>query len=157
MIFPKIETPKANPTKGSYLRYTGKSPVNHIIYPALKPGLIEERVDATPDLSGSLRFGPSIENTSEIDDFSNPPDLIERFAPIIQTYLPKIDKKKLIIDQTGIRPKILSKNSCYEDFLFEWAEYTGWLNLWGVDSPGLTSSIAIGEHVYNMFKANNIL
>jgi L-2-hydroxyglutarate oxidase LhgO len=156
-IFPKRTIPKANPIKGAYLRYAGKSPIKHIIYPAIVPGIIEERVDATPDLSGSLRFGPSIEKTLGIEDFTTPTDLIERFTPKIKKYLPDIDESKLIIDQAGIRPKILSHGKNNEDFIFDWADDNGWLDLWGIESPGLTSSLAIGDHVYSMVDQLSIL
>ena len=66
------EIPLSNPVKGIYLRYSGKSPISHIVYPSLVPGKIEERVDATPDLNKSLRFGPSVEKEeiTNTDDYS---------------------------------------------------------------------------------------
>ena len=67
------------------------------------------------------------------------------------------DTFKLIIDQAGIRPKILSHSKKNEDFIFDWADDNGWLDLWGIESPGLTSSLAIGEHVYGMFDQLSIL
>ena len=156
-IFPNRKFPKANPVKGAYLRYSGKSPLKQIIYPAFIPGLIEERVDATPDLSGSLRFGPSIEENTGIEDFTMPADLVKRFTPEIKKYLPNIDESKLHLDQAGIRPKIISNDKMINDFVFDWADETGWLDLWGIESPGLTASLAIGEHVYSMFHELNIL
>jgi len=156
-IFPNRIIPTANPVKGAYLRYSGKSPLKKIIYPAIIPGLEEERVDATPDLSESLRFGPSVEGLAGNEDYSMPNNLINRFTPEIKKYLPNIDESKLHFDQVGIRPKIIFPGINQQDFIFDWAEEAGWLDLWGIDSPGLTASLAIGEYVYSMFNELKIL
>tara|TARA_Y100000590_G_C15746831_1_gene1022427 strand:+ start:7383 stop:8513 length:1131 start_codon:yes stop_codon:yes gene_type:complete len=152
-IFPNRAIPKSNPVKGGYIRYSGKSPLSHIVYPAITPGKIEERVDATPDLSGSLRFGPSVEPFNGIDDFSLSTKIVDRFIPQIKKYLPDLDIEKLHLDQAGIRPKIeFTKGTEVTDFIFNWADEPGWLDLWGIESPGLTSSLAIGEYVYSLFE-----
>ena len=154
-VFPERKIPKANPVKGGYLRYSGKSPIKHIVYPAIIPGQIEERVDATPDLSGTLRFGPSVEETNGFEDFNLSSEIINRFIPSIKRYLPELDVSRLHLDQAGIRPKIIFDSDRNPDFIFDWADVDGWLDLWGIESPGLTSSLAIGEHVYNMFNDIN--
>jgi len=151
--------PIANPVKGLYLRYSGKSPLKHIVYPALLPGKIQERADATPDLNESLRFGPSVEKSQNdsIDDFSVNPNIRERFFPLIRKYLPNIDINKLHLDIAGIRPKVKRKSETVPDFMFEWGTQPGWLDLWNIESPGLTASLAIGEHVLQKVKKNNLL
>ncbi len=156
-IFPGRETPEPNPVKGGYLRYSGKSPLKHIIYPAIIPGRIEERVDATPDLGGSLRFGPSVEIAGGIEDFSLSENLIDRFYPSIKRYFPKVDKSKLHLDQAGIRPKIKIDGISNPDFIFSWSPDFGWLDLWGMESPALTASLAIGDYVYNSFNKKDII
>lgn len=156
-MYPKIKTPILNPIKGAYLKYIGKSPFKHIIYPAIDPGKIEERIDAAPTIFGELRFGPSVEETKNIDDFSVDKKLIKKFSYNIKKYFPKLDEKKLILDQAGIRPKIFEKNKEVSDFKFIWAPEGNWLNLWGIESPGLTSSLAIGEYVYEKFKKKGII
>lgn len=156
-IFPKRNTPKLHPTKGSYARHSGASPVNHIIYPALLPGVIEERVDATPDLEGALRFGPSIEKAESLEDFKVAPGISERMIPLIKRYIPNIETFRIHPDCAGIRPRIFGMGEAVEDFRFEWAEEPGWLDLWGIESPGLTSSLAIAEYVYNMGIERGIL
>lgn len=156
-IFPGRKTPTLHPTKGSYMRLSGKSPVTHIIYPALVPGVVEERVDATPDLGGSLRFGPNIEDTDGLEDFSLDPGLVESMTSGIKRYLPDIDIAKLHPDCSGIRPKIYGPEDPVEDFRFEWAENSGWLDLWGIESPGMTASLAIAEHVYGLIRKKGIL
>ena len=149
-IFPGRNVPRLYPTKGSYARYSGVSPVKHIIYPALMPGLIEERVDMTPDLEGSLRFGPTVEMPEALEDFSVAPDLIERMAPTIKSRIPGFDITRIHPDCAGIRPRIFGSGEPAEDFRFEWAPVPGWLDMWGMESPGLTSSLAIAEHVYGL-------
>ena len=156
-IFPGRKTPTIHPTKGSYVRLSGKSPVTHIIYPALVPGVMEERVDATPDLGGSLRFGPNIEETAGLEDFNLDIGLVESMTSGIRRYLPDIDTAKLQPDCSGIRPKIYGPKDPVEDFRFEWAEKAGWLDLWGIESPGLTASLAIAEHVYGLIVEKGIL
>ena len=98
-----------------------------------------------------------MEETKNIDDFSVDKKLIKKFSYNIKKYFPKLDEKKLILDQAGIRPKIFEKNKEVSDFKFIWAPDENWLNLWGIESPGLTSSLAIGEYVYEKFKKKGII
>ena len=153
-IFPKRKIPNFFPTKGSYLRYSGKSPVNHIVYPAIIPGKIEDRVDATPDLGKGLRFGPNVEAPKGLEDFSTSNDIFQQMVPGIKRYLPNIDVSRINLDLAGIRPKIFGKGDDVADFQFDWAEGNTWLDLWGMESPALTASLAIGEHVYELIEFN---
>ena len=83
-------------------------------------------------------------------------NLSYRFIPQIKKYLPDLDVEKLHLDQAGIRPKIkYSKGNEVTDFIFNWADEPGWLDLWGIESPGLTCSLAIGEYVYSLFGEKN--
>lgn len=157
VIFPDRDIPKLYPTKGSYVKYHGRSPVKHIIYPSVMPGLIEERVDATPDLAGYLRFGPNVEKPDDLEDFSIDKDLVERMIPGIRQYLPKLDTSRLSPDFSGIRPKIYGPGESVKDFCFDWSPDGRWLDMWGIESPGLTSSLAIAEHVYGLIVQKNIL
>jgi L-2-hydroxyglutarate oxidase LhgO len=157
IVFPGRETPVLYPSKGSYTRYSGKAPVSHIIYPSILPGVIEERVDATPDLGGSLRFGPNIETSRSREDFTIEKDLVMSMLPGIKRYLPGIDDSKIQPDCAGIRPKIYGPKDPVRDFVFDWAPVEGWLDLWGIESPGLTCSLSIARHVLDMVKTKNIL
>ena len=121
-IFPKRKIPSFFPTKGSYLRYSGKSPLQHIVYPSLIPGSIEERVDATPDLGGGLRFGPNIEEIESLVDFSINHEIIPQMLSGIKRYLPNIDSSLLHLDTAGIRPKIYGLGEDVADFRFDFAE-----------------------------------
>jgi len=149
--------PKLHPLKGSYARYSGVSPLRHIIYPAMVPGVIEERLDSTPDLGDSLRFGPTTEKPESLEDFSIAPGLIEKVFRAVKRYLPGLDISKIYPDCAGIRPRIYGPGDPVQDFCFEWAQTPGWLDLLGIESPGLTSSLAIAEHVYGLIKEKGIL
>ena len=151
-IFDKKEIPKPNYLKGVYARYSGKIELNHIIYPSFSPGIITERVDTTPDLYGSLRFGPSIEKGSRFGDLSMPHDLIKRFFIQIKKYLADIDETKIQPDYAAFRPKINYKGNNNPDFIFNWNTDKTWLDLWGFESPALTASLAVGEFVKEEIK-----
>ena len=156
-VFPERCIPNLCPKKGSYARYLGKAPIEHIVYPALVPGVITERVDATPDLGGSLRFGPTVEVPKDLEDFSVAPDILKRITPSIQNYIPGIDISRIQPDCAGIRPRIFGENGAVEDFRFEWAGENGWLDLWGMESPGFTASLAIAGYVYDMIDEKDVL
>lgn len=156
-VFPDRNVPKFYPVKGSYVWLSGKSPVSHIIYPSIIPGVIEMRVDAAPDLDGCLRFGPNVEETKSLEDFSLDPKLVENMIEGIRRYLPDIDISRLNPDCAGIRPKLYGSGDPVQDFRFEWALEEGWLDLWGIESPGLTASLAIADHVYNLIREKEIL
>ena len=156
-IFSNLNNINNNYVKGAYIRYSDKKIINHIIYPAFKPGTIEERVDATPDLYGDIRFGPSIEKTNSSDDFDVPSNLITRFKPIIKSYIKNINENKLKLDQAGIRPRISIGNEKNPDFYINWQNNHAWLDLLGMESPGLTASLAIGKYVLEKIQDKKIL
>lgn len=156
-VFPGRRVPTLYPTKGSYVRYSGVSPVKHIIYPSIIPGVIEERVDASPDLAGSLRFGPNVEKSRNLEDFSLEPNLVDGMLGCIKRYLPDLDISRLHPDCAGIRPKIYGPGDPIADFRFDWAPVPGWLDLWGIESPGLTASLAIGEYVRDLITESGML
>ena len=149
-IFPNMSNPISLPVKGSYLRYSGNSPFKHIIYPCLIPGKISERVDATPDLNNSLLFGPSIEKYISGLDYSSPHDLIDRLYPSIIKYFPTVELAKINRDQSGYRPKIKSKN-LFNDYFIKYDHNNNWIDLIGIESPALTSCLAIGEYVFHLY------
>lgn len=151
-VFPNRIVPKPKPVKGSYLRLTGAALVSRIIYPDLIPGEITERVDATPGIDGQLRFGPSVDVTDSLEDYRVADGLTERFGPLIKRYLPECETSRLVPDFAGIRPKVMTEPGEMPDFLFDWAEEAGWLDLWGIESPGLTCALAVAEHVEGLVK-----
>jgi len=103
-------------------------------------------------MSGGIRFGPDTKYISPLDysmdDSSG--QLIDKFYNSIIKFLPNIEKDKLYLDYTGIRPKLSGPNDPVRDFIIEEESskgYPGIVNLVGIESPGLTSSLAIGELV----------
>lgn len=149
-VFNSLTIPSSIPTKGCYARYSGKLSLKHIIYPSFTPGQIVERVDATPDIYGNLRFGPSIEESTDISDYSIPNNLIKRFTESIKKYLPEIDETKITPDYAAFRPKIKIENNNNPDFIFNFENSGYWLDLWGMESPAVTASLAVGEYVKNL-------
>ncbi len=152
-VFPGRPVPVLHPGKGCYLRYDKPSPLRHIVYPDIVPGVIAERADATPDVHGVLRFGPSVEATNGPDDVALVDGLAERMAPAIRRYLPDLDAGRLVPDFAGVRPKIFGPGEPPADFRVEWAPEPGWLDLWGMESPALTASLAIADHVAELAAA----
>ena len=118
------------------------------------PGVITERVDATPDLAGYIRFGPNSESIENLEDYKIREELIQEMLPAIQRYLPQITKEDLSIDMAGIRPRIYAAGETPVDFYIKW-DQENWLNLIGMESPALTSCLAIAEHVKEMISANS--
>ncbi|MCM8790604.1 MAG: NAD(P)/FAD-dependent oxidoreductase [Candidatus Omnitrophica bacterium] len=156
-VFPGRKTAELYPSKGCYIRFSGPSPVSHIVYSSITPGVIEERVDATPDLNGSLRFGPNTEEVRDLDDFNVRANIVDEMAATIKSYLPSIDVTRLHPDCAGIRPRIYGPNERVEDFRFEWAPEPGWLDLWGMESPALTASLAISNYVKGLIEEKGLI
>jgi L-2-hydroxyglutarate oxidase LhgO len=139
--------------KGSYFRYSGSDrPFEHLIYPVpVKGGL---GVHLTMDLSGEIRFGPDVEWLDISDesgiDFSVDPSRAEHFYSSIQRYWPQLASGSLVPDHTGVRPALLGATNGFADFLIQTSTdhgLKGLVSLFGIESPGLTSSLAIADYV----------
>lgn len=136
--------------KGHYFSYSGSSPFNHLIYPVpSKNGL---GIHATFDMSGQLKFGPDTEFISKID-YSVSESLRSQFEQSIKEYFPLIKHNKLQPSYAGIRPKL--KEGEFNDFIIQDEEehgIKGLINLFGIESPGLTASLAIADLVERKLK-----
>ncbi len=144
--------PKAYQAKGVYFRLAGNRPFRHLIYPA--PDQASLGIHATIDLNGQTRFGPDVEwlpNTPcDQFDFQVDPARAERFYAAIRKYWPGLKDGALIPDYSGIRPKICGPDEAAADFRIDGPEVhaiEGLVNLYGIESPGLSSSLAIAEEV----------
>jgi L-2-hydroxyglutarate oxidase LhgO len=142
-----VHIPAVRFAKGSYFRLMGKAPFSHLIYPAPTPA--GHGVHFTPNADGTGKFGPDVEMVPEVDYRV---DAARRaaFAGAIQRYWPGLDAARLQPDYAGIRPKIGAAPKAFEDFRITGPEKHGLAGLWclfGIDSPGLTSSLVLGEEV----------
>ncbi|MBB5224381.1 L-2-hydroxyglutarate oxidase LhgO [Amaricoccus macauensis] len=131
--------------KGNYFSVSGRVPFDHLIYP------IPERdglgVHLTIDMGGKGKFGPDTEWIEGID-YSLDPRRGDGFYAAIRRYWPTLQDGALSPDYTGIRPKLAPAGGAATDFTIEGPEthgLPGLLNLYGIESPGLTSSLAIAE------------
>lgn len=136
--------------KGHYFKYSGKSPFSNLIYPI--SGQHSLGIHVGFDLAGGMRFGPDIEFVKKID-YSFDVNLKDKFLNSITQYWPEINPDKLHPDYTGIRPKITKPNEPMKDFSIQTKNEHGldrFINLQGIESPGLTSSLAIGSYVNDL-------
>lgn len=149
--------------RGCYftLSSTKVPPFEHLIYPIPEDGGLG--VHVTLDLDGHLKFGPDVEWIDGIDDvssFLNKYDYsvsasrAERFYPEIRKYYPNLKDGSLQPSYSGIRPKISGPRQSPIDFVIQGEDIhgvPGLVNLFGIESPGLTASMAIAEHIASRF------
>ena len=148
--FPEDKIYKNYYAKGHYFKYSGKSPFSNLIYPV--SGQHSLGIHVGFDLAGGMRFGPDVEFINEID-YSFDESLKSKFIKSISQYWPEINSTKLHPDYTGIRPKITKPNEKMKDFSIQTSadhRIKNLINLQGIESPGLTSSLAIGKFVTNL-------
>ncbi len=135
--------------KGNYFSYTAPSPFRHLIYPVPEANTKGLGIHATLDLGGQVRFGPDTEYIDK-EDYQVNPEQVVRFQSAIRHYFPALENDKLIPDYAGIRPKLQGPNDPFEDFKIQSSKQhglKGLIQLFGIESPGLTSSLAIAEEV----------
>jgi L-2-hydroxyglutarate oxidase LhgO len=144
--------PKLTLAKGNYYGFAGKPLVSRLIYPAPVEGGLG--VHVTLDLAGRMRFGPDVEWLDDNDpahvNFNVDPKRAESFYAAVRRYLPGLPDGSLTPDYAGCRPKISAKGEGAADFRIDGPEahgLAGLVNLFGIESPGLTSSLAIADEV----------
>lgn len=133
--------------KGSYFTLNGRAPFHHLIYPLPEPGGLG--VHLTFDLGGQARFGPDVEWVDHID-YGVDPVRGQAFYAAIRRYWPELPDGALIPAYAGIRPKTSGPGQSQADFVIQGPETTGhkgYIALYGIESPGLTASLAIGDYV----------
>jgi L-2-hydroxyglutarate oxidase LhgO len=136
--------------KGQYYALTGRSPFRRHIYPM--PDGAWLGLHATVDIGGRCKFGPDIEWIPDID-YGFVPEKLDRFLDFIRSYYPGLDVARLHPDYTGIRPKLYREGEPVPDFAIHGPEthgQSGLVALYGIESPGLTAALAIGEMVTGM-------
>jgi len=144
--------PREHFAKGNYYSLTGKAPFSRLIYPA--PADAWLGVHLTLDLGGQAKFGPDLEWLSVTDpediDYEVDPRRADGFYAEVRRYWPALPNGALQPSYSGVRPKIYGPGEAAPDFRIDGPELhgvRGLVNLFGIESPGLTSSLAIGEHV----------
>ncbi len=141
--------------KGNYVTLTGRSPFTHLVYPVPEHGGLG--VHLTLDMGGGARFGPDVAWLEDGDpaaiDYTVPPGLPELLAPRIARYWPAVSAAMLAPGYGGVRPKITGPKEPNGDFRIDGPArhgLPGLVNLFGIESPGLTSSLAIARHVMGL-------
>jgi D-amino-acid oxidase len=136
--------------KGHYYVLSGMSPFNRLVYPVADAGGLG--VHVTLDLAHQTRFGPDVVWTNG-PDYTFETSNLERFIDAIRLYYPDLDANRLHPGYTGIRPKLGPANAPVSDFVINGPERTGvsgYVDLLGIESPGLTASLAIAERVVEL-------
>jgi len=145
--FPPEHIPTAYFAKGSYFALTAPSPFQRLIYPLPEPDSLG--VHLTLDLAGRARFGPDVQWVEQCD-YTVDPRRAERFYGGIRAFWPRLEPGALQPAYAGIRPKISGPLQAAADFRIDGPQTHGVaavVHLFGIESPGLTASLALAEHV----------
>ncbi|MGK0463290.1 MAG: L-2-hydroxyglutarate oxidase LhgO [Candidatus Azotimanducaceae bacterium] len=148
---PSAQVPALHLCRGTYFSYSAKSPFQHLIYPVPEQNSVGLGIHATLDIGYQLKFGPDTEYLSA-EDYRLPDQVPASYIAAIQRYFPALDVSKLSPSYVGIRPKLSAAGEAAADFLIEGQDQhgiDGYIQLFGIESPGLTASLAIGEYVRN--------
>ncbi len=145
--YPGALAPRELYAKGNYYSLTRRSPFTHLVYPVPEPGGLG--VHVTLDLGGQARFGPDVEWVDAIG-YQVDPQRAARFYAAIRRYWPGLPDGALAPGYAGIRPKISGPGEPAADFVIQGPRehgVPGLVNLFGIESPGLTASLALADHV----------
>jgi L-2-hydroxyglutarate oxidase LhgO len=148
---PSQSIPPTYYAKGNYFALAARPPFSRLIYPVPEPGGLG--VHITVDLAGQARFGPDVEWIDRIE-YSVDPRRADRFYAEVRRYWPDLPDGSLQPAYSGIRPK-LGPPGLNSDFVIQGAADHGvpsLVNLYGIESPGLTASLAIAERVAKMLR-----
>src|SRR6201987_4504203 len=145
--YPAEQVPRLVLGKGNYFCYAGKPVFSRLIYPTPVDGGLG--VHVTLDMAGRLRVGPDVEWVPE-ENYAVDPRRADRFYARIRGYWPGLPDNSLVPDYSGIRPKLRGPGEPQADFLIAGPAEHGMphlVNLFGIESPGLTASLSIAEDV----------
>ncbi|MEO0031431.1 MAG: hypothetical protein RIS94_1189 [Pseudomonadota bacterium] len=149
------DIPATRYAKGCYFSYSGSTRFRHLIYPVPEPGGLGTHL--TLDMGGGARFGPDVEWIDTLD-YEVSPDRHARFLGAVRAFWPGVDPERLQPAYSGIRPKISGPGEPAADFRFSGPDEhgaPGVFHLYGIESPGLTASLAIAAHVRDMVEAQS--
>lgn len=150
---PAAAIPTACFAKGHYALLRGRAPFSCLVYPVPIPGCLG--VHYTLDLAGQARFGPDISWVQAVD-YGFDESRVESFYPVIRRYFPGLADGALTPGYTGVRPKIVPAGAPDADFLIQGPGQhgvPGLVNLFGIESPGLTASLALAEEVRGLLES----
>jgi L-2-hydroxyglutarate oxidase LhgO len=145
--FPPAAIPRLHLAKGSYFALSGRAPFDRLIYPMPQVGGLG--VHLTLDMAGQVRFGPDVEWVDRLD-FDVDPARADSFYAAIRRYWPALPDGALSPAYSGIRPKLSGPGDAAADFMIQTSAdhgVPGIVNLFGIESPGLTASLAIAALV----------
>jgi L-2-hydroxyglutarate oxidase LhgO len=145
---PTQHVPPSYYAKGNYFTLAGRSPFQRLIYPV--PEAAGLGVHLTLDMGGQAKFGPDVEWVSSPEDLVVDPARGDAFYAEVRKYWPGLQDGALAAGYAGIRPKTQGPAEAAGDFVIQGpADHgvAGLVNLYGIESPGLTSSLALGAHV----------
>ena len=149
----KRHIPSTYYAKAHYYSLPGSRPFSHLIYPVAHKNYLG--VHVTLDMAGDVRFGPDLEWIDGIDySFDESREI--KFYEAIKRYWPELKEGQLQPGYTGVRPKISGPTEVAADFKIDGPRthgIPGLVNLFGIESPGLTSSLAIAEHVGSLLRS----
>jgi len=151
--FPEAFVPRAYLAKGNYFMLAGRSPFSRLVYPVPEPGGLG--VHLTLDLAGRARFGPDVQWVEQLD-YAVDPSRGDRFYGEVRKYWPALAEGSLEPAYSGMRPKISAPGAPNADFRIDGAPTHGVrsvINLFGIESPGLTASLAIADEVAGLTRA----
>jgi L-2-hydroxyglutarate oxidase LhgO len=149
---PSAAIPQRYLAKGYYFSLSGRSPFRHLVYPVANAAGLGTHV--TLDLHGSARFGPDVQWIDSVD-YGFDDSRKAEFAAAIRLYYPQLDDSRLQPAYTGIRPKISAAGQPAADFCIRGPAQHGdspYVALYGIESPGLTASLAIAEQVTQLLR-----
>jgi L-2-hydroxyglutarate oxidase LhgO len=150
--FPAERIPPELYAKGNYYALAGRPPFSRLVYPVPEPGGLG--VHVTLDLAGQARFGPDVEWVDRIG-YEVDPKRADRFYAAIRRYWPALPDGALAPGYAGIRPKISGPHEPAADFVIQGPAahgIPGLVNLFGIESPGLTASLALADDVAALLK-----
>ncbi|MDH5737482.1 MAG: NAD(P)/FAD-dependent oxidoreductase, partial [Gammaproteobacteria bacterium] len=145
-------TPPLYYCKGNYFTLTGKAPFKHLVYPVPDPSGAGLGVHATLDMGGQVKFGPDVEYIDS-ENYQVSTGRLESYYEAIRRYYPGLPEGALEPSYAGIRPKTTGPGEPAQDFTIQSedeAGIPGLIQLFGIESPGLTAALAIGEKVRRM-------
>jgi L-2-hydroxyglutarate oxidase LhgO len=152
--YPSERVPKIHFPKGSCYAHVGKSPFSHLV--VTMGHTMASGAALTLDLSGQARWGPDVFEWPEVIDYDHGPDRTSSFGAAIRRFYPAFDESRIHPSYAAIRPRIAGPGAAMGDWMVDGPGDHGIANLvqlFGIESPGLTSSMALGDHVLDLLKA----